>query len=79
MATITIRNLPDEIHKHIKTRATKNQRSTEAEVRAILATIAAKEAGEGFGQHLRSFFIGCTGDELSDLRDQTPVEGADFE
>lgn len=36
MAAITVRNLSDATHRALKARAAKHQRSTEAEVRAIL-------------------------------------------
>lgn len=36
MAAVTILNLSDETHRAIKARAAKNERSTEAEIRAIL-------------------------------------------
>jgi antitoxin FitA len=37
MAAITVRKIPDEIHRALKARAKKNARSTESEARAILA------------------------------------------
>ncbi|MGL4490622.1 MAG: FitA-like ribbon-helix-helix domain-containing protein, partial [Rhizobiaceae bacterium] len=37
MSAITIRNIPEETHRALKVRAAKNKRSTEAEIRAILA------------------------------------------
>ncbi len=36
MATLTIRNLPDEVHRSLRGRAALHGRSTEAEVRALL-------------------------------------------
>jgi plasmid stability protein len=36
MSAITVRNLSDETHRALKARAAAHQRSTEAEVRAIL-------------------------------------------
>jgi plasmid stability protein len=38
MAMLTVRNLPDEIHRALRIQAAHNGRSMEAEVRAILAT-----------------------------------------
>lgn len=38
MATLTIRNVPDAIHRALRLRAASTGRSVEAEVRAILAT-----------------------------------------
>lgn len=37
MAMLTVRNLPDDIHRALKARASQHGRSTEAEVREILA------------------------------------------
>lgn len=36
MATLTVRNLPDEVHRALRVRAAHHGRSTEAEVRDIL-------------------------------------------
>jgi plasmid stability protein len=36
MATLTIRNLPDEVHRRLRIRAAENGRSMEAEARALL-------------------------------------------
>lgn len=36
MASLTVRNLPDEIHRALRVRAAQHGRSTEAEIRAIL-------------------------------------------
>ncbi len=36
MAVLTVRNLPDEVHRALRALAVKHSRSTEAEVRAIL-------------------------------------------
>ena len=36
MAMLTVRNLPDEVHRALRIRAARHGRSTEAEVRAIL-------------------------------------------
>lgn len=36
MANVTVRNLPDEVHRALRMRAAEHGRSTEAEVRAIL-------------------------------------------
>ena len=37
MAMLTVRNLPDEVHRALRMRAAQHGRSTEAEVREILA------------------------------------------
>ncbi len=36
MAVLTVRNLPDEVHRSLRVRAAQHGRSTEAEVRALL-------------------------------------------
>lgn len=39
MAVLTVRNIPDEVHRALRLRASQNGRSTEAEVRAILESV----------------------------------------
>ncbi|WP_103175157.1 plasmid stabilization protein [Paracoccus sp. SY] len=80
MGNMTIRNLPDEVHDHLRQQAASNSRSIEAEARAILVnSYVAKHTG-GFGQKLRSRFqsMGVIGDELDLKRDKTPGRAADF-
>ena len=43
MATLTIRNLPDDVREKLRVRAAMKGRSTEAEVRAVLADAVAQE------------------------------------
>jgi antitoxin FitA len=43
MATLTVRNLPDEVHRALRVRAARHGRSTEAEVREILAMVVKPE------------------------------------
>lgn len=43
MAAITVRNLSDETHRALKVRAARNNRSAEAEVRAILDDVVSGE------------------------------------
>ena len=43
MAMMTVRNLPDEVHRALRVRAAMHGRSTEAEVRAILAETVKSE------------------------------------
>lgn len=40
MAMLTVRNLSDEVHRALRIRAAQHGRSTEAEVRHILAMVA---------------------------------------
>ena len=43
LATLTIRNLPDEVRELLRVRAARRGRSMEAEVRAILTEVTTKE------------------------------------
>lgn len=43
MAVLTVRNVPDEVHRAIRVRAAEHGRSTEAEVREILAAAVVPE------------------------------------
>lgn len=47
MATLTIRNLSDEVHRALKARAIQNGRSMEAEMRAILEAAVLPEGACG--------------------------------
>ena len=40
MASVTVRNLPDEVHRALRVRAAQHGRSTEAEIRDILEIAA---------------------------------------
>ena len=44
MAVLTVRNLPDEVHRALRMRAAEHGRSTEAEVREILASVVKPES-----------------------------------
>ena len=44
MAMLTVRNLPDDVHRALRVRAAQNGHSTEAEVRAILALAVKPES-----------------------------------
>jgi antitoxin FitA len=78
MATLTIRNVPDEIHRALKIRAAHNRRSAEAEVREILAeTIRPKERLR-IGTEMARFWDEHGNPDLDIRRDPQPVEPADF-
>ena len=53
MATITVRNLPDEIHRALRIRAATNGLSTEAEVRLILEQAVRPETRLKLGSTLQ--------------------------
>lgn len=79
MGNVTIRNVPDDVHDALKVRAARHQRSTEAEIRAILVSAVSRETGSGLGQQMRSAWAGTYGTDLENLRDKSPIEGASFE
>lgn len=53
MAVLTVRNVPDEVHRALRMRAAKHGRSTEAEVREILEAAVKPEGRVRFGSLLR--------------------------
>lgn len=78
MAMLTIRNLPDDVHRALRMQAVLHGRSTEAEVREILATAVKPEAQVRMGDALAALSrdIGLTTEnvETTDrVRDQTPA------
>ena len=52
MAMLTVRNLPDDVHRALRMQAAIHGRSTEAEVRAILAIAVKPEARVRLGDAL---------------------------
>ena len=54
MAKLTVRNLPDEVHRALRVRAAQHGRSTEAEVRAILEELTQPEGRVRLGSILSS-------------------------
>lgn len=78
MASITVRNLPDETHRALRVRAAQNGRSTEAEIRAILEEAVRPKDRLKIGSALAAF-----GDkynlDLNIVRDQEPGRIATFE
>jgi plasmid stability protein len=85
MATLTIRNLPDEVHRALRVRAAQHGRSTEAEVRDILEQAAKPEGRLRLGSMLASIAREAGGlsdaeaEHFNQLRDQTPAEPMRFE
>jgi plasmid stability protein len=79
MASITVRNIPDEVHRALRVRAAAHGRSTEAEVRDILAQAALPDARLKIGLELRKFAASFGGVELDIRRDPAPIEPAQFD
>lgn len=83
MAMLTVRNLPDEVHRALRARATAHGRSTEAEVRAILEDAVKPEGRIRLGSLLAAIGrrVGLNDEEFAVFaqRDRTPVEPVGFE
>ena len=64
MATLSIRDLDDDLKAELRIRAARNGRSMEAEVREILRAVLTRPAdGPGMGTRIRQRFAGP--DDLS--------------
>ncbi len=84
MAMLTVRNLPDDVHRALRVRATLHGRSTEAEVREILALAVKPETRVRLGDALAALGrqIGLTDDDveaLNQVRDKSPARPLSFE
>ena len=67
MAMLTVRNLPDDVHRALRARAAQHGHSTEAEVREILALAVKPEARV------------CLGDALAAMSRKIGLTNEDFE
>ena len=84
MPSITVRNVPDEVHRALRVRAAQHGRSAEAEIRDILANAVKLQGRKQLGSLLAE--IGRQA-RLSDeefaiieqVRDKTPAEPMTFE
>lgn len=84
MATITIRNLPDAVHRALRVRAATHGRSTEAEIRDILETTVRPPERLRLGTALAELGrrAGLTDEDFAafeQVRDKTPAEPVSFE
>ena len=84
MPSITVRNVPDEVHRAIRVRAAQHGRSIEAEMRAILEAATKPEGRVKLGSVLAE--IGreakLTEEEFAlfeSVRAKTPARAASFE
>ena len=83
MAILTVRNVPDEVHRALRVRAALRGRSIEAEVRAILEETVLPEGRVGLGSLLTA--VGrrakLTDDESAGFarRDSAPALPLDLE
>lgn len=84
MAMLTVRNLPDEVHRALRVRAALNGRSTEAEVRDILAEAVRPKTRIHVGDALAALGrkIGLTNEDFEvfdQVRDKKTAEPLRFE
>jgi plasmid stability protein len=84
MAILTVRNVPDEVHRALRVRAAMHGHSTEAEVRDILESVVKPEQRVRMGDALVELGrrLGLTNDDLAALdqvRDKVPAEPMRFE
>jgi plasmid stability protein len=84
MGVLTIRNVPDDIHLALKARAASHGRSTEAEVRAIIALAVKPDGRARMGDLLweTGRQIGLDNDDVDAIlasRDRTPAQPMGFE
>ena len=83
MAMLTVRNVPDDVHRALRVRAALRGRSTEAEVRAILAETVLPEGRVALGTLLTAIGrrAGLTDSEFASFaqRDTAPARLIDLE
>lgn len=84
MATVTVRNLPDEIHRALRVRAAMHARSTEAEIRDILETTVRPPERLRLGSALTELGrrVGLSDDDIAVIeqaRDNIPARPVSFE
>lgn len=79
MASVTVRNLPDETHRALRVRAAMHGLSTEAEIRAILESAVRPEGRIKLGTLLAQIGQEVGGFELEIERDQSPTEPMNLE
>jgi len=84
MPSVTVRNVPDEVHRALRVKAALHGRSAEAEIREILEDAVQPEGRVKLGSLLAGIGrkINLTDDEVSIFehnRDKTPAKPVDFE
>ena len=84
MAILTVRNVPDDVHRALRVRAARHGRSTEAEVREILAAAVKPEKRVRMGEALTAIGrkIGLSNEDFSvfeSVRDKTPANPLTFD
>ncbi len=81
---LTVRNLPDDVHRARRVQAAQHGRSTEAEVREILANAVKPEARVRLGDALselgrKAGLSNADVEDLEQLQDKAPPQPLKFE
>lgn len=84
MAMLTVRNLPDEVHRALRVRAALHGNSMEEEVRLILHAAVSTEGRVKLGSLLAEIGaeVGLTDEEFAlfeGVQDRSPAQPVDFE
>jgi plasmid stability protein len=79
MASVTVRNLPDETHRALRVRAAMHGLSTEAEIRVILENAVRPDGRIKLGSLLAEIGREVGGVDLEIERDRTPAAPVSFE
>jgi len=79
MASITVRNVPDEVHRALRVLAALHGRSAEAEIRLILEHAVQPEGRIRLGSLLSEIGHEVGGADLTIGRDNTPAKPMSFE
>jgi plasmid stability protein len=81
MPVLTVRNLPDEVHRALRVRAARHGRSTEAEIRAILEKAVKPEHRVRIGEALAEIGrrAGLEDRDFEGLERKRPAEPMQFE
>jgi len=84
MPSVTVRNVPDEVHRAIRVRAAQHSRSIEAEMRDILESAVKPQGRVKLGSMLAGIGrkVKLSEEEFAifdSVRDKTPAHAASFE
>jgi antitoxin FitA len=84
MASITIRNVPDDVHRALRVRAAQHGRSAEAEIREILEQAVKPPKRVRLGDALAALGrkVGLTDQDIAvidQMRNKSPAEPMKFE
>ncbi|WP_116140776.1 FitA-like ribbon-helix-helix domain-containing protein [Trinickia diaoshuihuensis] len=84
MAVLTVRNVPDEVHRALRLPTAQHGQSTEAEIREILASAVKPEKRVRLGDALAALGrkVGLTNEDVAAMdqtREKKPAEPMRFE